>query len=165
MISSTPAFKCKVVRPDTWGWIKLGVRRYLIEIIEVSRDSFTARISVRLASRIKIGGKFRLYHRGMLWAVMAKQKWPLEGKEVEVEFEPISELIEPKIKNSRRQKSQMTSAGNSSDFALISTLIAVVVLAALLMPSWGGKWGTAQFISDSVTAVYKALVSLVTGRS
>ncbi|MCU0711465.1 MAG: hypothetical protein MUC43_05365 [Pirellula sp.] len=165
MLTSAPAFKCKVGRPDAWGWIKLGIRRHLIEVVEVSRDSFTARLPLSLARKIKIGKEFRLYYQGMLWAVQAKQKWPHEGEGVEVEFEQISELIAPKVKKVARQKSQMTSAGNSSDFTLISTIIAVVVLAALLMPSWGGKWGTSQVISDSVNAVYKALTSLVTGRS
>jgi hypothetical protein len=164
MLTTTPAFKCKVVRPETWGWIKLGVRRHLIEVIEVSRDSFTARLSLSLARRIKIGKEFRLYHQGMLWAVQAKQKWPHEGEGVEVEFEQLSELIAPKVKKVARQKSQMSSAGNSSDLTLISTILAVILLAALLMPSWGGKWGTSQFISDSVNAVYKALASLITGR-
>lgn len=165
MLNSTPAFKCKVVRPETWGWIKLGVRRHLIEVVAVSRDSFTARLSLSLARKIKVGKEFRLYYQGMLWSVLAKQKWPHEGEGVDVEFEQLSELIAPKVKRTCRQKSQMTSAGNSSDLTLISSILAVVILAALLMPSWGGKWGTAQFISDSVTAVYKALTSLVTGRS
>lgn len=164
MLTSTPAFKCKVVRPETWGWIKLGVRRHLIEVVEVSRDSFTARLSLSLARRIKIGKEFRLYHQGMLWAVQAKQKWPHEGEGVEVEFEQLSELIAPKVKKVARQKSQMSTAGNSSDLTLISTILAVVLLAALLMPAWGGKWGTSQFISDSANAVYKALTGLVTGR-
>ncbi|MFN7845221.1 MAG: hypothetical protein ACK5YR_22065 [Pirellula sp.] len=164
MLTSTPAFKCKIVRPESWGWIKLGVRRHLIEVIEVSRDSFTAKLSLSLARRIKIGKEFRLYHQGMLWAVQAKQKWPHEGEGVEVEFEPLSELIAPKVKRVAWQKSQKSTAGNSSDLTLVATIIALVLLAALIMPSWGGKWGTSQLISDSVNAVYTALKSLITGR-
>ncbi|MCU0719476.1 MAG: hypothetical protein MUC83_07215 [Pirellula sp.] len=164
MLTTTPAFKCKIVRPETWGWIKLGVRKHLIEVVEVSRDSFTARLSLSLARRIKIGKEFRLYHQGMLWAVQAKQKWPHDGEGVEVEFEPLSELITPKVKKVARQKSQMSTAGNSSNLTLIATIVGVIILAALIMPSWGGKWGTAQFISDSANAVYKALAGLITGR-
>ena len=81
-----------------------------------------------------------------------------------MEFEPLSELIAPKVKKVAWQKSQKSTAGNSSDLTLVATIIAVVLLAALIMPSWGGKWGTSQIISDSVNAVYTALTSLITGR-
>lgn len=164
MLTSSTAFKCKVVRPETWGWLKLGVRKHLIEIVEVSSVSFTARISQNLAKRVRIGKKFRIYHHGMLWAVQAKQKWLHEGKDYDVEFELLAELFTPKVTKTARQKSLMSTAGNSSNLTLVTTFLGVTILTALLMPSWGGKWGTAQFINDSVNAVFQAFKSLVTGR-
>lgn len=164
MSTSAPAFKCKVVRPETWGWLKLGVRKHLIEIVEISSVSFTARISQNLAKRVRTGKKFRIYYQGMLWAVQAKQKWLHEGKDYDVEFELLAELFSPKVKKTARQKSLMSTAGNSSTLTLVTTFLGVTILTALLMPSWGGKWGTAKFINDSVNTVFQAFRGLVTSR-
>lgn len=164
MLTTTPAFKCKVVRPETWGWLKLGLKKHLIEVIEISTDSFTVRLSQSMAKRVRIGKKFRLYHQGMLWAVRAKQKWLHDDKDYEVEFELLSELFAPKLKKVARQKSLMSTAGNSSNLNLITTLLGVTILATLIMPAWGGKWGTAQFIDGSANMVFQAFKSLVTGR-
>ncbi|MFN7878310.1 MAG: hypothetical protein ACK5PB_23540 [Pirellula sp.] len=164
MLTSTPAVKYKVIRPDTWGWLKLGVRKHLIEIVEVSSVAFTARISQSLAKRIRIGKKFRIYHQGMLWAVQAKQKWLHESKDCDVEFELLTELFAPKVNTTARQKSLMSTAGTSSNLTLVTTFLGVTILTVLLMPSWGGKWGTAQFINNSVNTVFQAFKSLVTGR-
>jgi hypothetical protein len=141
------------------------MRRREIEVIEVSRCSFTIRISQHLANQIKVGKEFRLFHQGMLWLVEAKQKWLHQHNEVDIEFEQLAELTPPKIKHAVREKSQMVSAGNSPDFMLTASIIGVVVLALLIMPSWGGEWGTSQVICDAVTTVFKALASLVTGKS
>jgi hypothetical protein len=164
MLTATPAFKCKVVRPETWGWLKLGVRKHLIEIVEVSADSLTGRLSQSLAKRVKIGKKLRIYHRGMLWAVEAKQKWLHKGGEYDVEFEILTELFAPKVRKMARQKSLMSTAGNSSNLTLITTFLGVTILTAMLMPAWGGKWGTAKFINDSVNTVFQSFKSLITGR-
>jgi hypothetical protein len=51
------------------------------------------------------------------------------------------------------------------DGTLAFFLIALIIVGVLIVPAWGGKWGTSQLICDGVNNVWKTLASIVTGRS
>lgn len=166
MIDHSPAYRCKVVRPNTKAWLKLGVKRRVVDVIEMSRESFTVRLSKKLAKRISVGGRFRLFYQEMLWSVLCKQKWINNEGHVDIEFQPLEELTQPALpKASLFSSTRTVSASGGIDGTLAMMILATLVLAVLIMPAWGGKWGTSQVICDGVTIVWNALRSLVTGRT
>lgn len=166
MLNTSPAFRCKVTRPNTRAYLRLGTRRRPVEVIEMSRDSFTVRLTKKLASKVKVGSRFRLFFQDVLWSVCCKEKWINHHGEVDVEFLTLEDLSPPpKVHGSWFASSRSISASGPMDGTLAMMLIGTLVLAVLIMPAWGGKWGTSQAICDGVTIVFNALKSLVTGRS
>jgi hypothetical protein len=51
------------------------------------------------------------------------------------------------------------------DGTLAFFITVLIIIAVLIMPAWGGQWGTSQLICDGVNSIWKTLSSIVTGRS
>ena len=166
MNTESTAYKCKIFRPNTKAWLKLGTKRRFVEVVEQSRESFTVRTSTKIAAKIKIGGKFRLLYQEMLWSVGCKNKWLNNEGGIDIEVEPLEELTPPKIvQGGIFQKSSRPSTASPMDGTLAFFITVLIIIAVLIMPAWGGQWGTSQLICDSVNTIWKTLTSIVTGRS
>jgi hypothetical protein len=166
MNTESAAYKCKVFRPNTKAWLQLGNRRRFVEVIEQSRESFTVRTTSKIAAKIKVGGKFRLHYQEMLWSVGCKNKWLNNEGGIDIEVEPLKELTPPKIvQGGILQRSSNVSTSGPMDGTLAFFLIALIIVGVLILPAWGGQWGTSQLICDGVSTVWKTLASIVTGRS
>lgn len=166
MNAESTSYKCKIFRPNSKAWIKSKTKRREVEVVEQSRDSFTVRTTANIASKIRVGGKFRLLYQEMLWSVGCKNKWLNDEGGIDIEVEPLEELTPPKIvQGGILQRSSNVSTSAPMDGTLAFFLIALVIVGVLIMPAWGGQWGTSQLICDGVNTVWKTLASIVTGRS
>jgi hypothetical protein len=164
MIDHSPAYRCKIVESQSGAWLKLGLRRKQVHVVERSRDTFLVRVSQSTANQVRVGAKFRFFYQDMLWSVLCKHKWIGQNNLVDVELEPIQELIKPKIqKGSWFNSAKPFSCTTPLDGTLAALFVGTILLSVLIMPAWGGQWGTSQLICDGVTIVWKALASLVTG--
>jgi hypothetical protein len=166
MNTESAAYKCKIFRPNTKAWLKLGTKRRFVEVVEQSRESFTVRTTSKIAAKIKVGGKFRLLYQEMLWSVGCKNKWLNNEGGIDIEVEPLEELTPPKIvQGGIFQRSSRASTASPMDGTLAFFITVLIIIAVLIMPAWGGQWGTSQLICDSVNTIWKTLTSIVTGRS
>jgi len=166
MNTESTSYKCKILRPNTKAWMWLGTKRRFVEVIEQSRDSFTVRTTSKIAAKIKVGGKFRLLFQEMLWSVGCKNKWLNHEGGIDIEVVPLKELTPPKmVQGGLLQRSSSVSTSVPMDGTLAFFLIVLIIAGVLVMPAWGGQWGTSQIICDGVSTVWKTLASIVTGRS
>jgi len=159
------AYRCKIFRPNSRAWLKLGTRRRLVEVIEQSRDTFTVQINSGIAKKIEVGREFRLLYQDMLWSVLCRQKWVNREGLVDVEFEPIAELTPPEMPRvSLIHRSKTVSTNQPIDTTLAVMILCSVILFILIVPAWGGQWGTSKVICDSITNVWKASTGLILNR-
>jgi hypothetical protein len=165
MVEHSPAYRCKIADPQSCAWLKLGTKKKRVQVVEQSRDTFTVRVSQTLAQKVRIGGEFRFFYQDMLWAVLCRHKWIGQNELVDVELEPIRELIAPKLeKASWFGRSAPLTSTTPWDSTLAAVFLGGILLSVLIMPAWGGQWGTSKLICDAVTAVWNSLLSLITGR-
>jgi hypothetical protein len=164
MIDSTPSFRCKVNTANSSGLLRVGMRTCKVQILEMSRDSFSVRVPASIAKRIQVGRKSKLLYQEMLYSVLCSEKWIGDANQVDIEFKPLAELTQPKLQrggHSRGAKPGM-SVGQS-DPTLPVALLGAFILALLIMPAWGGQWGTSEPLCRAISNVCSALSSLITG--
>jgi hypothetical protein len=165
-MNTQAAYRCKIFRPNSKAWLKLGTKRRFVEVIEQSRDSFTVRSAPNIAAKVKVGTTIRLLYQEMLWSVRCKNKWLNTEGGIDLELEPLEELTPPKVvQGSIFQRSKHVSASNAMDGTIAFLLFGLIFVTILILPAWGGQWGTSQLICDGVNTIWKTLTSMVTGRS
>jgi hypothetical protein len=163
MIEATPSYRCKVSKSNSRATLRLGWRRFRVEVIEMSRDSFFVSVPSSLARRISVGTKTKFHYQEMLWSVLCSHKWIGNSDKVELEFQQLAELTPPRVAN---QKMWGTSkqVRTLSDSTLPVAVTAGMIVAILILPAWGGAWGTSDAICSAVNSTWTALGQLVTGR-
>lgn len=165
MIDATPSYRCKVSLDNRQGSLHLGFRRYKVEIVEMSRDSFCVRVPSLLARKIAVGSKSKLLYQEMLWSVQCTHKWVGDSNQVDLEFQQLDELSKPKIKKGTfLSKSCQVAAGGQSDPALPVAMLGAFIVTVLVLPAWGGRWGTSDAMCSAVSSTWSTLSDLITAR-
>jgi len=147
------------------GFLHLGSRSRNVEVLEMSRDSFSVRVPSSIAKKIAVGSKSKLLYQEMLWSVLCTHKWVGESNSVDIEFKQLAELTPPKLRSAPLTgKANQVATIGQTDPTLPVALIGGFILALLVLPAWGGKWGTSEPICGAVSATWTALSGLVTGK-
>lgn len=163
MNEESPSYRCKINRGNTRALLRLGWHRYKVDVIEMSRDSFSVLVPKRVANLVPVGGKTKLLYQEMLWSVLCTQKWISNEKQVELEFKQLAELTPPKISKPTGAASVKGVQAVQSDNTLPIVFAMALIMFVLIMPAWGGQWGTSEIICNAVRATWDALTSLLTG--
>ena len=163
MTETTNSYRCKVSLANSRAVLRLGWQSFRVDVVEMSRDTFYVRVPNRLASKIVVGRKSKLFYQEMLWSVLCTHKWIGDCDKVDLEFKQLDELTPIDVPKASfwavsRQRS------THSDSNLPVTLIGMFILTILIMPAWGGQWGTSDAICNAVNSVYGAVNQLMSGR-
>ena len=161
MNDTTPSYRCKVSSGNSVASLHLGWRSYKVTVIEMSRDSFSVRVPSSIGAKIRIGKSLKLFYQEMLWKVLCRQKTTGENNQVELEFQQIAELTPMTISSSRlRGKAGQTSAIPKDNSLGVMSGVALLLII-MIMPAWGGRWGTSDAICTAVQSTWIALSELV----
>ncbi len=165
MIDATPSYRCKVSLGNSRGSLRLGWKRFRVDILEMSRDSFSVRVPSSLAKKIVVGGTTKLLYQEMLWSVRCTHKWIGESNQVDVEFQQLAELTPPKMRKAPHSgNARQVAAIGQTDSTLPVAMIGAFIIAVLILPAWGGRWGTSERMCSAVSSTWSALSELATGK-
>ena len=162
MMDATTSYRCKVSEGNTQGLLRLGRQRFKVDVVEMSRDSFCVRVPSCVARNVAVGSKSKLFYQGMLWSVLCTQKWIGESDRVDLELKQLDELTVPKLpKAPFFGKARSVSTIGQTDPTLPVAMIGAFIIAILILPAWGGHWGTSHALCTAVSATWTALCELV----
>jgi hypothetical protein len=161
MKDTSPAYRCKVSSGNSHASLQLGWKSYPVQVFEMSRDSFSVRVPVAIAKRVSIGSKPKLLYQEMLWQVLCTQKWPGENQLIDLEFQQLAELTPPKVASQLVGGAARQVQAIPRDSTLTVALVAALILMVLIMPAWGGQWGTSDAICTAVQTVWDTLGQMV----
>ena len=165
MIDTIPSYRCKVSHGNSRGSLHLGWKRYKVDITEMSRDSFSVCVPSSLAKNIVVGGISKLLYQEMLWSVQCTHKWIGESNQVDVEFRQLEEQTPLKIRKAPLiGNARQVAAIGQTDPTLPVAMLGAFIIAVLILPAWGGQWGTSDRMCSAVTSTWSALNELVTGK-
>jgi hypothetical protein len=129
----------------------------------MSRDSFCVRVSHKLARKVIVGRKLRLFYQDMLWSVECTHKWLSESNNVDLEFKQLAELT-PIAITKPNYLTTSKQVRTLSDSSLPIAIAGCLIVTVLILPAWGGQWGTSDAICNAVSATWNAFGQLLTGR-
>lgn len=161
MKDTSPSYRCKVSSSNSRASLKLGWKSYPVQVFEMSRDSFSVRVPEVIANRVSIGSKPKLLYQEMLWQVLCTQKWIGENKLVDMEFHQVAELTPPKLVSQRVGGAARPIQAIPHDSTLTVATGVALILMVLIMPAWGGQWGTSDAICNAVQTVWDTLGQMV----
>ena len=165
MIDAIPSYRCKVSLGNSRGSLRLGWKRYKVDITELSRDSFSVRVPSSIANKIVVGSKSKLLYEEMLWSVQCTNKWIGESNQVNIEFQQLEELTPLKLRKAPLGgKARQVAAIGQTDPTLPVAMLGAFIIAVLILPAWGGQWGTSERMCSAVSSTWTALNELVTGK-
>ncbi len=163
MLESAPVL-FKVTPENQKAVLTFGAHRFDIQIRSVSRSSFVASVQQNLAKKLGVGKLGKLYFQDTVYRVSFVNKW-LEGQGLcEVEMSLIEELQKPKLEKKSFWARSKTVDLNPKDPVLPTTMLTAFVITVLILPAWGGKWGTSDVLCSGVTNIWTAMTDLMTGR-
>lgn len=163
-MDAKPSYRCKVNEGNTRGSLRLGWQRFKVDVVEMSRDSFCVRVPSAIARKVAVGSNSKLLYQGMLWSVLCTQKWMGESDRVNLELKQLDELTVTKLKKAPFFCGvRSVAAIGQTDPTLPIAIFGAFIIAVLILPAWGGHWGTSQALCTAVSAAWNALSELVTG--
>ena len=163
-MDATTSYRCKIIAGNTRGSLRLGRQRFKVDIVELSRDSFCVRVPSAIARKVAVGSTSKLLYQGMLWSVLCTQKWIGESDRVDLEFKQLDELTVPKLQRARFfGKARSVGAIGQTDPTLPVAMLGAFIIAVLILPAWGGHWGTSQALCTAASATWTAIGELVAG--
>jgi len=131
MMDATSSYRCKVIEGNTRGSLRLGRQRFKVDVVEMSQESFCVRV-------------------------------PSGIDRVDLELKQLDELTVPKLqKASFFGKANSVAIIGQTDPTLPVALLGAFIIAVLILPAWGGHWGTSQALCTAVSATWTALSELV----
>jgi len=161
MKDTSPSYRCKVSSENSRASLKLGWKTYPVQVFEISRDSFSVRVPLAIAKRVSIGSEPKLLYQEMLWKVLCTQKWVGENQLVELEFQQVAELTPPKVVfQSVGATARQVQAIPRDNTLAVATVVAFILMV-LILPAWGGQWGTSDAICTAVQTVWDTLGQMV----
>ncbi len=163
MIDAIPSYRCKVTAGNSRATLNLGRRKYAVNVTELSRDSFCVRVPHKIARKVIVGRKLRLFYQDMLWSVECTQKWLSESNHVDLEFKQLAELT-PIAVSKKNYLTTSKQVRTLSDNSLPIAIAGCFIVTVLILPAWGGQWGTSDAICNAVSATWNAFGQLITGR-
>lgn len=165
MSNATTSYRCPVSSENRMATLTLGGRKLKVEVTELSRDSFSVLVPNATGKKLVVGKSYRLFYQDMLWGVVCRTKWVAGEGKTSIEFDVADELTPLKlVKGPWWSKTKGANVYGQSDTTLPFALITAFVLAVLIMPAWGGKWGTSDALCGAVNLTWKTIIDLCTGR-
>ena len=161
MTDTSPSYRCKVSSANSLASLRLGWKSYPVQVFEMSRDSFSVRVPEAIAKRVSVGSKPKLFYQEMLWRVLCTQKWVGENDLVDLEFQQVAELTPPKIVSSPVGGSAGRVHAIQRDSSLTVATGVALILTVLIMPAWGGQWGTSDAICTAIQTTWDSLGQMV----
>jgi hypothetical protein len=162
MTDTTASYRCKVSGGNSRALLRLGCHRFNVDVVEMSRDSFCVRVPSKIANQVAVGSKSKLFYQEMLWSVLCTQKWISDSQHVDLEFKQLAELTPLKVPKGPIGATTKGTRAIQSDNSLAIAFGVALVIAVLIMPAWGGQWGTSDALCTAVQSTWSALGQLIT---
>ncbi|MFN9984838.1 MAG: hypothetical protein ACK52S_04735 [Pirellula sp.] len=162
-MTPTSAVRIAVVAGYQCGSLKLGWRKYPVRITQMNSVSFTALIEPKIATKIKVSKVGILRFQDADWRVSVISKWVRQDGSIELELQLIEELFRPRV-----DKAPLLSRNRTRNLMLTDPLLPLAIFFAifvtfLVMPGFGGRWGTSSLIVQWAEDCFRAVRTVFRG--
>lgn len=147
---SFSAVRFKLIEENQPGTLEIGRRKYPMNVVEMSVCQFTAIVDHKPSQKVRVGGYARIRILDKDCKVAVRKKRLLDHGKVQLEMEQIDEPIRPERKAWSLFSVPKTVKLSGGDSLMPLMVVFAALITILIIPSFGGRWGTSQMISDAV---------------
>lgn len=148
----------KLSQENQIGTLQIGRKTFAVNVIEMSLCQFSVLVDEKLAKKLKIGAKAGLQILDKDCRVVVKTKRELHQGQVQLELDQIEEVIRTESRKaiafSRPNRVRVAGSDSLLPFAIAIS----VIVAIMILPSLGGRWGTSKVFSKTVEKTWKMAV-------
>ncbi|MFK7738656.1 MAG: hypothetical protein AB8B50_21710 [Pirellulaceae bacterium] len=149
------AYRCAVSTDNAAGRLRIGKKKFDVQVTYTSRVAFTIRTTPAIAKKIKDKRRCILTHNGEKWEVFKESHFEENGC-VEILLNRGRELT--KIKENKTSLAVFTSSQNSQrDPAFLFYLMLAFLFAFVALPGLGDSIGTAPRIQNGFKIIYQSV--------
>lgn len=159
-MKKTPAVRIAVVDGYQRGSLKMGWRRYPVRITQLDSLSFTAQIPPKIAAKFKVSKVGVLRFQDTDWQISIISKWVRQDGLIELELQIVQEFFKQSIdKAPLLAKNRMRNL-MFTDPLLPMAIFFSIILTVLVMPGFGGRWGTSSLIVQWTEECFRVVRTL-----
>jgi hypothetical protein len=162
-MNPTNSARIAVIEGYQLGSFKLGWRWYSVRITQMNSVSFTAQIDPKIAAKFQVSKVGILRFQDADWRVSIISKWVREDGLIELELQLIEELFKQQV-----EKASLLAKNRQRNLILSDPLLPLVIffgifITFLVMPGFGGRWGTSNLIVQWVEDCFGAIRTVFRG--
>lgn len=151
------AFRCAIAPEHSAAQLRIGRRKFQVNVLDTSRDSFTIRCSTRIASKIQRGSVVRLEFRGEKWTIERESLYNESAEFAHVGCRRVQDITPIRAPRSSLFPSLLPRFSTTNDPALMMYLLIAFMVACVSLPGLGDSIGTAPRIRDGLKAIMKSV--------
>ncbi len=155
------AFRCSIAPEHSSAELRIGRRKYAVNVLDTSRDGFTLRCSNKVANAWG-ERNVRLNFRGDTWEIRRMSSYNESSEAVHVGCKRLRELTkieEPTSGLWSLFTPKLNSTTNDPTFLMF--LIVAFLFACVSLPGLGDKLGTAPKIRSGVEAIFETVDEMI----
>lgn len=148
------------------GLLRIGNKKLSVSVTEFSWAGYTVCCPASTESQLRLGLRGTFEFKGDTFRVTCLSRQLLDDGRLELELER-SDAI-PALKQKKQHGGESGIKLNHSDPVLVFGSLAGLIFLLLILPGWGGGWGTSRYLTEGVasaaTSVCDAFRSLLMGQ-
>jgi hypothetical protein len=144
------AARFKLIEENQPGTLEIGRRKYPMNVVEMSVCQFSAIVDHKPSQKVRVGGYARIRILDKDCKVAIRKKRLLDHGKVQLELEQIDEPIKPERKAWTLFSTPKTVQLSGGDSLMPVVIVFAALITILIIPSFGGRWGTSRVISEAV---------------
>lgn len=144
------AVRFKLIEENQPGILEIGRKKFSVNVVEMSVCQFSAIVDHKPSQRVRVGGYARLRILDKDCKVAVRKKRMLDHGKVQLEMEQIEEPIKPDGKAWTLFSAPKTVKISGGDSLMPVMIVFAALVTILIIPSFGGRWGTSRVISEAV---------------
>jgi hypothetical protein len=158
-LTQEKAYNFAIQADQGHGKVKVGRREFPVSIKRFSWAGYTIETSESFAKRLPPGQSANLTHQGNVYAVSCVSRERLEKGVVNIELRREDDEADRR-RNKRNSSARAPKAFslNQRDPVLGFAALMFVIVMFFMLPGWGGNWGTSDYLTKGVHALFTAVV-------
>jgi len=160
-MKQTPAVRIAVVDGYQRGSLRMGWRRYPVRITQMNSVSFTAQIEPKVAGKFNVSKVGVLRFQDTDWQIAIISKWVRQDGLIELELQIVQEFFKQNIDKAPLLAKNRTRNLMLTDPLLPLAIFFAIFLTFLVMPGFGGRWGTSSLIVQWTEDCFRVVRTLL----
>jgi hypothetical protein len=149
------AYSFPIDSANAFATLRLGRRRYRVEVADFSWAGFTVSAPKKWSKRFKSGVSGTLSHQGSVHPISVTEVSISSDNQIRVSLARQDGV--PQTRRSAYGPSKSISRSvNQADPVLTVASGLCILLLVLAMPGWGDSWGTSYYFTDGVNTIGQA---------